>query len=54
MGSILAEHRASEVCEGPLRHGRLESAHHVEEIEGGREHGLWLYRDTDIATSTVC
>ena len=54
MGVILAEYRDSEVCEGPLQHGRLESAYHVEETAGGREHGLWLYKDIDIATSTVC
>ena len=43
MGAILAEYRASDACTGPLRHVRLESAHHVEETTGGREHGLWLY-----------
>ena len=32
---MLAEFRASETCEGPIRHGRLESAHHMEEAAGG-------------------
>ena len=50
MCAILAEYRASDACAGPLQHGRLESAHHVEETTGEREHGLWLYSDIDTAT----
>ena len=34
-GAILVEYRVSEVCDGSLRHGRLESAHHMEETAGG-------------------
>ena len=54
MGVILREFRTSEAHEGPLWHGRLESAHHVEDTAGGQEHRLWLYRDIDTATNMVC